>query len=74
MPDYPAYVQRMLDEAHEQGQWYCGQYDAAARCFDILALFPDYQKAATMAYELFCDEWLIFDTRTAGGLELSGSR
>jgi hypothetical protein len=65
MPDYPAYVRQMLDEAREQGQWYCGQYDAAAGCFDILALFPDHQEAATLAYALFCDEWLIFDTRTA---------
>jgi hypothetical protein len=62
MSNYPAYIQRILDEAREQGQWYCGQYDAAALCFDILALFPDHQGAATLIYELF--EWLIFDTRT----------
>jgi hypothetical protein len=40
MADNPAYIQRMLDRAREEGQGYCGQYNAAARCFDLLALFP----------------------------------
>jgi hypothetical protein len=65
MSDYPAYVQQMLDQAREQGQWYCGQTDAAALCFDVLALFPDHREAAALVYELFCDEWMIYDNRNA---------
>ena len=65
MSGYPPYIQRMIDQAREQGQWYCGQADAAAICFDVLALFPDHQAAAELIYELFCDEWLIYDTRNA---------
>jgi hypothetical protein len=41
MPEYPDYVYQTLARAREEGQWYCGQADAAALCFDILALFPD---------------------------------
>jgi hypothetical protein len=65
MPEFPVYIQRMLDQAREQGQWYCGQSDAAAICFDVLALFPDHQQAAELVYQLFCDEWLIYDNRNA---------
>jgi hypothetical protein len=65
MNNYPDYVHRLLAEAREEGQWYCGQYDAAAKCFDVLALFPDCTEAADLAYELFCDEWVIYDTRNA---------
>jgi len=65
MTNDPAYIQRMLDQAREQGQWYCGQADAAAICFDVLTLFPDHQAAADLIYELFCDEWLIYDNRIA---------
>lgn len=65
MANYPAYVQRLLAQAREEGQWYCGQADAAALCFEVLALFPDHREAAELVYELFCDEWLIYDNRTA---------
>jgi hypothetical protein len=65
MTNYPTYIQRMIDQAREQGQWYCGQADAAAICFDVLALFPDHQEAAELVYQLFCDEWLIYDNRNA---------
>jgi len=65
MTDYPAYIQRMIDQARERGQWYCGQPDAAAICFDVLALFPDHHEAAELVYQLFCDEWLIYDNRNA---------
>jgi hypothetical protein len=65
MADYPAYIQRMIDQAREQGQWYSGQADAAAICFDVLALFPDHQQAADLVLALFHDEWLIYDTRSA---------
>ncbi|MDW8328291.1 MAG: hypothetical protein RMK99_17160 [Anaerolineales bacterium] len=60
---YPDYVHRLLATAREEGQWYGGQYDAAAKCFDVLALFPDCVEAAELVYELFCDEWLIYDMR-----------
>jgi hypothetical protein len=46
MADYPGYVQRLLAQAREGGEWYCGQPDAAARCFEVLALFPDHREAA----------------------------
>lgn len=65
MTGYPAYITRMIEQAREQGQWYCGQADAAAICFDVLALFPDHQAAADLIYQLFCDEWLIYDNRNA---------
>lgn len=65
MTHYPAYVQRLLDQARDEGQWYCGQYDAAARCYEVLALFPEHQEAAALIYELFCDPWLIYDARVA---------
>jgi hypothetical protein len=32
-------------------------------CFDILALFPDCAEASDLVYELFCDEWTIYDNR-----------
>ena len=65
MTSYPAYVQRLLDQARDEGQWYCGQPEAAALCFDVLALFPNHQKADKLVFELFCDEWLIYDNRNA---------
>jgi hypothetical protein len=65
MANYPAYIQRMIEQAREQGQWYCGQAGAAAICFDVLALFPDHRQAADLIATLFCDEWLIYDTRNA---------
>ncbi len=63
MPEYPEYVYKMLARAREEGQWYCGQPDAAALCFDVLALFPDCKEASDLVYELFCDEWLIYNNR-----------
>lgn len=65
MTDYPAYIKRMLGQARDRGQWYAGQAEAAAICFEVLALYPDHPEAAELAYQLFCDEWLIYDTRNA---------
>jgi len=65
MTTYPDYVHQTLARAREQGQWYCGQADAAALCFDILALFPDCEEAKELVYRLFCDEWTIYDNRVA---------
>ncbi|MDE3088378.1 MAG: hypothetical protein KGJ80_03185 [Chloroflexota bacterium] len=65
MTTYPNYVRQMLGQARDQGQWYCGQPDAAALCFDVLALFPDCHEARALVYDLFCDEWMIYDNRTA---------
>ena len=61
----PADVQRLLKQAREEGQWHAGQADAAAYCFDVLALIPDHREAAELVYELFGDEWLIYDNRNA---------
>lgn len=65
MAGYPAYVHRTLATAREQGQWYCGQMEAAALCFDVLADFPGCAEASELIYTLFCDEWLIYDNRNA---------
>lgn len=65
MSGYPDYVRKTLVQAREIGQWYCGQTEATSLCFDMLALFPDCQEASDLVYELFCDEWLIFDNRNA---------
>jgi hypothetical protein len=65
MPTYPDYVYQTLTRARDEGQWYCGQADAVALCFDILALFPDCNEASDLVYELFCDEWTIYDNRVA---------
>jgi hypothetical protein len=61
----PAYIQRLLAQARADGQWYAYQPDAAALCFDVLALIPDHAEAAELVYELFCDAWLIYDNRNA---------
>ena len=65
MSSYPDYVHQMLSRARDIGQWYCGQADAAALCFDVLTLFPDCIEAQELIYELFCDEWIIYDNRVA---------
>lgn len=65
MPTYPDYVHQTLARAREEGQWHAAQADAAALCFDVLALFPDCGEAKELVYELFCDEWTIYDNRVA---------
>ena len=65
MPTYPDYVYQTLARARDAGQWYCGQSDAAALCFDVLALFPECEEAQDLVCELFCDEWTIYDNRVA---------
>lgn len=65
MSTYPEYVYQTLARARDVGQWYCGQSDAAALCFDILALFHDCEEAKELVYKLFCDEWTIYDNRVA---------
>ncbi len=65
MSTYPDYLHQTLARARDVGQWYCGQADAAALCFDMLALFPDCEEAKALVYELFCDEWTIYDNRVA---------
>ena len=65
MSTYPDYVRQMLTRARDEGQWYCGQSDAAGICFDVLALFPDCAEAKELVHQLFCDEWTIYDNRVA---------
>ncbi|MHB8779593.1 MAG: hypothetical protein ACYC6R_17815, partial [Anaerolineales bacterium] len=65
MSTYPEYVYQTLTRARDIGQWYCGQSDAAALCFDVLALFHDCEEAKELVYELFCDEWTIYGNRVA---------
>ena len=65
MNTYPDYVYQTLARAREDGQWHAAQAEAAALCFDILALFPDCKEASDLVYELFCDEWTVYDNRVA---------
>lgn len=65
MTAYPDYVRQTLARARDEGQWQAAQSAAAALCFDILALFPDCREASDLVYELFCDEWTIYDNRVA---------
>jgi hypothetical protein len=65
MATYPDYVHRTLAEAREDGQWHAHQNDAAALCFDVLALYPDCREASDLVYEIFCDEWTIYQNRKA---------
>jgi len=65
MPEYPDYVHKMLARARAEGQWQAAQADAAGICFDVLALFPDCEEAKELVYELFCNEWTIYDNRVA---------
>lgn len=65
MSTYPDYVHQTLARARDEGQWQAGQADAAALCFDVLALFPDCEEAKELVYELFCDEWTIYENRVA---------
>jgi hypothetical protein len=65
MSDLPNYARMMLDQAHEEGQYYCYQADSMALCFDVLTLFPDCEEAEDLLFELCCDEWLIYDNRNA---------
>jgi hypothetical protein len=65
MTTYPDYIHKMLARARDEGQWHAAQPDAAGICFDALALFPDCEEAKELVYELFCDEWTIYDNRVA---------
>ncbi|MEW6402058.1 MAG: hypothetical protein AB1649_09675 [Chloroflexota bacterium] len=65
MSTYPDYIHQMLARAREECQWHCGQAEAAALCFDVLALYPDCEEATELVYRLFCDEWTIHDNRVA---------
>ncbi|MBM3181861.1 MAG: hypothetical protein FJZ86_16140 [Chloroflexi bacterium] len=65
MSTYPDYVHQMLARARDEGQWHAAQADAAALCFDVLALFPDCDEAKELVHQLFCDEWTIYDNRVA---------
>ena len=51
MPTHPDYVQQTLPRAREEGQWHAAQADAAALCFDVLALFANCRAASNLVYE-----------------------
>lgn len=63
--DYPLYIQRWLAEAEQLAEEPFGQPDAAARCFDILAEFPNHAAAADLVYRAFCHPDLIREQRKA---------
>lgn len=65
MSNYPEYVYKTLAQAREDGQWQAHQADAAALCFDILTDFSDCEEAKELVYELFCDEWTVYEMRVA---------
>lgn len=63
---YPPYIRRLLAQAQallDEDDY--GQADAAALCFEVLALFPENQEAAELVYRAFSDPWLIRDNRKA---------
>jgi tetratricopeptide (TPR) repeat protein len=63
---YPAYVYQMLAQAQALlAEDDFTSPDAAAICFDVLALFPDCQEASNLVMEAFSDPWLIRDYRKA---------
>jgi tetratricopeptide (TPR) repeat protein len=65
---YPDYVQRTLAQARlllDEEDY--SQPDAAALCFDLLALFPDLQEASDLVLEAFNNPELIRDKRKALG-------
>lgn len=65
---YPDYVYRMLSEARVLlAEDDFTSPDAAAICYDILALFPDCQEASDLVLEAFNDPWVIRDNRKAIG-------
>lgn len=68
MAKYPEYVSRMLAQARgllEEDEY--GQMDAAALCFDVLALFPELHEASDLVLEAYSNPWLIRDNRKAIG-------
>lgn len=68
MSMYPKYVERMLAEAETLlAEDDFNQPDAAALCFEILALFPDHEEASALVLRAFSDPQLIRDNRKAIG-------
>ncbi|HIP71024.1 MAG TPA: hypothetical protein EYH05_06470, partial [Anaerolineae bacterium] len=66
MNNYPDYVHRLLDQARSlMAEDDITGPDAAALCFDVLALFPDCQEAADLVLEALSDPWLIRENRLA---------
>ena len=65
---YPDNVSRLLTQARTllQEEDY-SQLEAAALCFEALALFPALNEAAELVLEAFSDPWLIRDNRKAIG-------
>lgn len=64
---YPDYVQRMLEEAERllTDEEDPGPCEAAALCFDILALFPEHEGAQQLIQRAYRDGTLIRDNRRA---------
>lgn len=68
MSHYPNYVQRMLAEAEILlAEDDFNQPNAAALCFEVLALFPDHEAATALVLQAFSDPQLIRDNRKAIG-------
>ncbi len=62
---HPAYVTRLLAQAEALCTEEFGQADAAALCYEILALFPEHTAASKLVYQAFCDPNLIYENRKA---------
>jgi hypothetical protein len=65
--EYPRYVDRLLAQAEELIDSEYEQPEAAALCFEVLALFPEHEEASATVYRAFSDPWLIRDNRKAIG-------
>ncbi|MBE2224706.1 MAG: hypothetical protein IAF02_24410, partial [Anaerolineae bacterium] len=68
MSQYPAYIEKMLSEARlllEDDDY--SEPDAAALCFEVLALFPDCQEASDLIMAAFHAPDVIRENRKALG-------
>ena len=68
MAEYPDYINRMMAEAEALlAEDDFTSPDVAAKCFEILALFPDHEAASALVLRAFSDRQLIRDNRKAIG-------
>lgn len=66
--EYPEYANQMLAAAEAMiVEDDFMEAEAAALCFEILALFPDHREASEMVYRACCNPQLIRDNRKAIG-------
>ncbi|MCA9977314.1 MAG: hypothetical protein KC413_16260 [Anaerolineales bacterium] len=64
--EYPEYIRRMLAQAETMiTDDDHGPAEAAALCYEVLALFPDHTAASALVHKALSDPWLIREMRYA---------